>query len=353
MAEDFPFLTDILSQPKGLQDVIDGFDPGLLRDLGRRLQGGEFDRVVITGMGASTFGSYPAWLQLVQHGVPAFWADTSEVLAAMPHMITPRTLLWVVSNSGKSIEITRLLKRLGEFGKPFLLANSNDPESPLAQAADLPVPLYTGKDLTLSTKSYIGTLAVMQLMALTLAGQPIEQEMEDLRITQAGMAEYLSEYPARLKELDQLVGEVEQLAFVGRGLSYATATEGALCFQEGPKVHSLGLSTGQFWHGPVEVADSGYTLFAMAGEAAMQKEDEFLAHKAQGLGANVVWFSSQPADGLPTAILPKHRGIGLPMAEIVPVQLSAINVGKQTGFRPGDFRYLGTTVDTKKEQFPG
>ena len=118
-------------------------------------------------------------------------------------------------------------------------------------------------------------------------------------------------------------------------------------------MHSLGLSTGQFWHGPVEVADLRYTLFAMAGAAASQKEDEFLAHKALGLGANVVWFSSSPAEGLPTVILPKHRGIGLPMAEIVPVQLIAINVGKQTGFRPGDFRYLGTTVTTKKEQFMG
>ncbi len=89
MTENFPFLTDILSQPKGLQDVIDGYDPDLVSDLSRRLKQGDFDRVVITGMGASTFGSYPAWLQLVQQGVPAFWADTSEVLTCMPKMITP------------------------------------------------------------------------------------------------------------------------------------------------------------------------------------------------------------------------------------------------------------------------
>jgi len=52
-------------------------------------------------------------------------------------------------------------------------------------------------------------------------------------------------------------------------------------------------------------------------------------------------------------VLPKNRGIGRTLAEIVPIQLISINVGKQTGFRPGDFVHLTRTVNTKKEEFPG
>lgn len=353
MTESFPFLTDILSQPKGLEDVINGYDPGLMSELRKRLSSGAIDRVVITGMGASTFGTYPAWLLLAQAGVPAYWADTSELLYFTPGMITPRTLLWVVSNSGKSIEITRLINRLEEFGCPYLLANTNDLESPLAKAANLTVPMYTGSDLTLSTRSYIGTLAVTQLMALNLLGKGIESEMDDLRYTAAGLREYVERHAAHMTTLDEQVGKVERMVIVGRGPSYATAMESALAFKEGPKINAEGMSTGQFWHGPVELADESYTVLALGGEPAARKEDAFLAAKAAGLGAKVLWLSEQPVDGLTTVELPKYRGIGLTAAEIVPVQLISINIGRQTGFRPGDFRYLGKSVNTKAESFPG
>ncbi len=353
MTENFPFLTDILSQAKGLEDVIAGYDPEQMSALRKRLEQGDFDRVVITGMGASTFGTYPAWLLLAQGGVPAYWVDTSELLYFTPGLVTPRTLLWVVSNSGKSIEITRLLKRLDEFGRPFVLANTNISDSPLAQQAGQAVPIYTGNDLTLSTRSYIGTLAVTQLMALNLLGKSIDREMKDLRVTAAGIRAYTDNWEANLKTLDEQIGRVERLAIVGRGPSYATAMESALALKEGPKINAEGLSTGQFWHGPVELADEHYTVLAMGGEPVSRKEDEFLAGRAAGLGAKVFWFCQQPSAALPSVTLPEYAGIGLTMAEILPVQLICINVGKQSGFRPGDFRYLTTVVSTKKEVFPG
>jgi glutamine---fructose-6-phosphate transaminase (isomerizing) len=347
--ENFPFLTDILTQPESVQKVVDGFDPKLMADLRQRVAHGDFDRIIITGMGASTFGSYPAWITLAQAGLPAFWMDTSELLTATPGMITPRTLLWVISNSGKSIEITRLLNRLGEFGSPFVLANSNDMESPLAQKANLTVPMYSGNDLTLSTRSYVATIAVTQLMARLLAGKDIQQELDDLRITAQGLAEYTAQWEQHLARLDEQIGKINRLAIAGRGYSYATALEGALCFKEGPKFNAEGLSTGQFWHGPVELADPTYTVLTMAGSAATQAEDIRLARKALSLGAKVLWFADQADSEVPSVILPKNRGIGLPIAEIVPIQLISINAGKQSGWRPGDFRYLGTIVSTKKE----
>jgi len=76
-----------------------------------------------------------------------------------------------------------------------------------------------------------------------------------------------------------------------------------------------------------------------------------LSLKAQSLGAKVFWLADKAESEIPSIVLPNYRGIGLPIAEIVPIQLISINVGKQTGFRPGDFRYLGTIVTTKKEMF--
>lgn len=351
MTERFQFLEDIQLQPEALQKVIDGYDKNLLGDLRKRVEKGEFDRIIITGMGASTFGTYPAWLHLVQAGLPAFWMDTSELITYCSHLITSKSLLWVVSNSGKSIEITRLLNNLDKFGNPFLLANTNIMDSPLAEKATLLMPIYSGDDFTLSTRSYVGTLATTQLMALQLAGQPIDTAMEDLKITLEGLKEYTLNWEAHLKELDEMVGKVDRMAIVGRGMSYATAMEAALCFKEGPKINAEGLSTGQFWHGPVELADTTYSVLSLSGEALTCSEDLKLSLKAQSLGAKIFWLAESEEKEIPTIVLPKYRGIGLAIVEIVPIQLISINVGKQTNFRPGDFRYLGTAVTTKKEMF--
>ncbi|NMC14094.1 MAG: SIS domain-containing protein [Chloroflexi bacterium] len=351
MGERFPFLEDIQLQPEALQKVLQGYDHQLLQDLRSRLMKGNFDRIILTGMGASTFGTYPAWLQLLKGRVPAFWMDTSELLTYASDLVTPKSLLWVVSNSGKSIEITRLLAQKGRLGNPYLLANTNFPDSPLATQADLYMPIYSGDDFTLSTRSYVGTLATTQLMALQLAGKLIDREMEDLQITLQGLQEFTQKLEEHLQLLDSLIGKVNRLVIIGRGLSYATAMEAALCFKEGPKINAEGMSTGQFWHGPVELADENYTVLSLAGEAMTKTEDFRLSLKAQSLGAKVFWLADTPEKEIPSIVLPKYRGIGLPIAEIVPIQLISINIGKQTGFRPGDFRYLGTVVTTKKEMF--
>ncbi len=351
MVERFQFLEDIQLQPEALKKVLIGYDSRLLQGLKKHLDKGEFDRIILTAMGASTFGVYPAWLHLLESNIPAFWMDASELLTYAADLVTPKSLLWVVSNSGMSIEITRLLAQKSRFGNPYILANTNIPDSLLATQADLCIPLFSGDDFTLSTQSYVGTLATTQLMALQLAGNPIDKAVEDLHITLQGLQEYTEKWEEHLQTLDALVGNVDRLVIVGRGLSYATAMEAALCFKEGPKINAEGVSTGQFWHGPVELSDEKYTVLSLAGEAMTAAEDLRLSLKAQSLGARVFWLADKAESEIPTIVLPLHRGIGLPIAEIVPIQLISINVGKQTGFRPGDFRYLGTVVNTKKEMF--
>lgn len=353
MYADFPFITDILSQPEGVRNALKGYDPDRLNALSARYKAGEFDRIILTGMGSSLFAAYAAWVRLAQAGLPAQWVDASELNSYAANMINSSTILWMISNSGKIIEMTRLLNRREELGSPFILANTNDRDSPLGRAADLIVPIHTGNDITLATRSYMGTLAVSQLMAYQLGGRPVDAAVEDLRYTADGLETYLNDLEWHIQELDQKLGEVKKLAILGRGASYATALEGALCFMEGPKLYAQGLATGQFWHGAVEMASPEFTLLMMEGEEQTSKEDEFLAAKAARLGMKVFWFANENYALLPTVVLPENRGIGRTIAEIVPIQLISINVGKQTGYRPGDFIHLTRTVNTKIEEFPG
>jgi glucosamine--fructose-6-phosphate aminotransferase (isomerizing) len=350
------YLKDLLDQPESLRQAATGFDPELLRPLQARLASGEFERVILTGMGASLFAAYPAWLALVQAGLPAFWLDTGELFHSASRLATPGSLLWIVSNSGRSIEIAQLLERLSGAAAPAILAVTGDPASLLGQRADCLLPLHTADDRTpLAQRSYTASLAVCQLAARQLAARRLDREdiesgRADLLATAEGLRAYLADWEERLAGLETLLGRVERLGIVGRGVSYASALEGALCFKEGAKFSVEGLTSGQFWHGPVELLDGRFTLLALGGPAETQAAEAALAQRAAGLGAKVLWLGEEGlAGGLPRVELPAWRGIGLPQAEIVPLQLLTYLVGQQTGFQPGEFRYITHSVSTRIE----
>src|SRR5689334_1512030 len=99
-----PYILDILSQPEALQTAIERFDPSPLDPLAAAIQRGDFDRIVLSGMGGSLYASYPTWLTLAAAGLPAIWVDTAELIHHTPGLVASRTLLWLFSQSGKSAE---------------------------------------------------------------------------------------------------------------------------------------------------------------------------------------------------------------------------------------------------------
>src|SRR6266496_4470975 len=104
-----PYILDILSQPKALRTALEHFDPVPLAPFAAAIQRGDFDRIVLTGMGGSLYASYPTWLTLAAAGLPALWVDTAELIHHTPGIVTPRTLFWLFSQSGKSAEIVSAL----------------------------------------------------------------------------------------------------------------------------------------------------------------------------------------------------------------------------------------------------
>ncbi len=111
------YLDEILEQPAMLQALARG--PGKdtaedLQELASRLRDGDFDRVILTGMGGSLHGSYPLYLQLSQSlSVPVCLIDSSELVQQIPDMISRRSLMIAVSQSGESGEIVELTKLPG------------------------------------------------------------------------------------------------------------------------------------------------------------------------------------------------------------------------------------------------
>jgi glucosamine--fructose-6-phosphate aminotransferase (isomerizing) len=333
------YLADILAQPSAIRAALDGFDQKLLRDLARRLSDGRFDRVIVTGMGTSLFGSYPAWQSLVEHGVAAWCIESAELLHSVTRLITPKTLLWVVSQSGRSAEIVALLESASRAA--FVLATTNDPTSPAAKKAHASISMRAGQEHTVATKTYVNTLIVNRLVALSLVGGSLDATRKQAAAAAAAAETYLQDWEAHTRRLEEQIADGNRLIIVGRGISLASAETAGLILKEAAKVAAQGLSAAQFRHGPLELADPTLTVLVFEGEERSAHLNRKLVEELQGYGARAFLITGKDPSALPCVPCPAGEGIGMPIAEVLPIQMLSFPLARRNGFEPGVFRNSG------------
>ena len=335
------YTEDILSQPSALQHALQDLDLSRLQPVRERILQGVFDRIVITGMGASLYAAYPAWLLLVKAGLPAYLVDAAELIYYAKETITPNTLLWVISQSGRSAELLHLVSP-GALPQPrLMLSLTNDLTSPLAHASEIVLHINAKPEETVSTRTYTNTLAITQLAALYLAGREIQPGMDKLQLVCKNMSGYLAGWEELVGDLSARIGLPENLLILGRGPSLAAAHTGALVQAEASKYPALALNAAEFRHGPMEIIQRGLVVLVLAGERETMHLNLRLAEEIKALGGKVFWVASTPHPGIPTILMPDGSDLGLPIAEIVPMQLLSLAFARLRGIEAGQFLYSG------------
>jgi len=346
------YISDILDQPQALQTALSRFDPRRLDALARAFQRGDFDRVILTGMGASYFGAYPAWLALAHSGVPAIWVETGELVHYAQDAISPRSLVWIVSQSGRSAEVVSLLNILRSVTPGAILATVNDLESPLAQSVQMLgdlsrlLPIDARPETSVSTRTYLNTLALTQLAAKHLCGELLMPHLDDLQATLLGMQAYLADFETHVKETGEAIGLPTHLVMLGRGSSLATSSCGALIMGEAAKAPAFSMSAGEFRHGPLELCGPDLTALLFAGPRETQSLNKKLFGELAGYQVKAFWIEpgamGAGSGRLPT---PAARGLGLPLAEMLPVQALAVHLCQRKGITPGTMRFIGKVTE--------
>ena len=330
-----PFEHDIAAQPEALRAFAhtDG-QPALAA-----LRAGPYDRIVLTGMGSSHDAALPTWRRLARAGRAAWWADTGQLLDA-PELITASTLLIVTSQSGSSGEVVSLLE--GRPRPATLVAVTNDVTSPLAAGADLVVALHSGDEATVSTKSYLNSLAAHDLLAATLTGTAPDDVL--------AVAKAVEEFGAAA-ELTRPAGELvaaanPRLAYIGFGDHAATARYAGLITKEGAKIAAEGFIGGQFRHGPLELAGPGLTavLFGSddpAGNVSLQR----LATDLTEAGSTVIAVAALDRPGTALSLRPPSGTIAPLAYGAVVAQHFTVALARARGITPGAFTF-GSKVTT-------
>ena len=262
------FLDEILSQPQVLRAVLERYAEfeTPLQPLRRMIEENKFDRILLTGMGSSHHALYPACIHLNDHGVPAVMIETSELLHYRRGLISERTLLVIVSQSGETVEARKLLDVVGDG--TFTLGITNCPESSVATRSDLSLDMAAGPERGPSSKTYTTSLLVLLLGAMALTSGIDRQQTQGLHAAIDAVQGVLDRWEENTEQLADFLGRVDSLYLIGRGPSLASAMTGALIVQETAKMYAVGMSAGQFRHGPLEVASPGFAavVFAPPGQ---------------------------------------------------------------------------------------
>jgi glutamine---fructose-6-phosphate transaminase (isomerizing) len=338
------YLDEILEQPAMLAALARGHGKetaGDLQELASRLGEGDFDRVLLTGMGSSLYGSYPLYLQLSQSlPVPVSLIDSSELVQQMPDMISRSSLMIAVSQSGESGEIVELTKLPG-IRPTAVVSVTNQLKNSLANWADIRLASMAGLEMTVSSKSYTGGFACLHLLGAALRGG-LPQACKEIAQSSEACGDMLKDWQPGISSVVQFLDAQTPLVYVGRGKSFGSAQTAALLTQEAAKLHCMALSGGQFRHGPIELVRPGCQMVIFLGDLKTRDIDMALIAKITSLGGKVVAVApaaSAPVEaaGLrvytyPDVALPLN-----PVMEAIFIQLLQIPLAEARGFIAGNF----------------
>ena len=341
------FLAEIREQPAALRRLLDSLPAELeaVTPFDDQLRQGNFRTVIFTGMGSSLSACVPATIILARHGIPALLIEASELLAAYLPLLNAQTLVVMISQSGRSAEIVRLLDEVDP--KVPIIGVTNTASSPLGERSAVRLMMQAGAEATVSSKTYTCSLALLHLLALKLTNQASVHAFTEVQAVADQLADIIPRFEERAAEISRQIVPVKFIEFLGRGASRASAITAALITKETVKMPTEGMAGGQFRHGPWELLEPGITVCLFSGSPATNSLDQALATDIIARGATAIVIGSTSQTGALHVPVPQNDPLLSPILEIVPVQLLAAELASARGFTPGEFRYSGkiTTIE--------
>jgi glucosamine--fructose-6-phosphate aminotransferase (isomerizing) len=268
----------------------------------------------------------------------------------------PRTLVVTISQSGETADTLAALQHAKNQGQKYSLSICNVPESALIRASDLRFLTRAGPEIGVaSTKAFTTQLAALVLLTMTLAklrGR-LTQERE------AQLLQALRHLPSALQHVLNIEPQIKMWAekfaqhhhalFLGRGVHYPIAMEGALKLKEISYIHAEAYAAGELKHGPLALVDRHMPVIAIAPNDALLEKLKSNLQEVRARGGELHVIADQDTkltdgDGLHVIRMPDHAGLLSPILHTVPLQLLAYHAALDKGTDVDKPRNLAKSV---------
>jgi glucosamine--fructose-6-phosphate aminotransferase (isomerizing) len=301
-------------------------------------------RSVVVGIGASLNASIALDYLLCARGCNSRCVEAGEFLHYR-HESGRGAAVVVVSRSGESIEIARLLSALQ--GRAAIVAVTSGPRSTLARAADIVLEVCSLPDEMVAIQSYTGTLLTLYLLGMAVA-QALDEAQQEVEVLLRNFPGWIAANLAEPSTWDEFLERDAPIYTLARGPSLGSALQGALLFNEIAKAPAIGMAVASFRHGPIEVVDQRFRALVFASRGRTRDLNVGLARDLVRFGGQVRLIGPDGSDGsgLQWIHTPPCSELLAPLVEIVPVQVAAMRLAQLRGIVVGSFRYAAqVTVD--------
>jgi glucosamine--fructose-6-phosphate aminotransferase (isomerizing) len=298
---------------------------GLIRDDVRYL-------LIVSRGSSSNVARYMQYLFGAVNRLPVAFATPSlySVYDSAPEL-GPAAAIGI-SQSGASPDVVAVLVEARRQGRPTL-AITNDPKSPLAQAADWTLPLHAGEERAVAaTKTYLNSIAAVALLSTAAVGDP--DRLAALHAMPKVVAEQIERSVKDAEALDRY-RDVQSGSVVARGVNYGTAFEIALKIRELSGAPFEAFSSADLLHGPIAALRSGRPAIVIAPSGKTLSSLRAAVDKVRERGAEVIAISDDGsflADA--NTALPLVRSVPewlTPLVTVIPGQVAAVHLARLHG----------------------
>jgi glucosamine--fructose-6-phosphate aminotransferase (isomerizing) len=314
------------------------------------------DNILILACGTSNHAGQVAryWLEEVA-GIPCNVEIASEYRyrTSVPN---PKTLVVTISQSGETADTLAALNHAKATGHSYTLAICNVPESAIIRQSKLRLLTRAGPEIGVaSTKAFTTQLAGLFLLTLVMAkvrgrlDETREQQfLHELRHLPTAMQKVLELEP-QIAEIAKHFADKHHALFLGRGMHYPIAAEGALKLKEISYIHAEAYPAGELKHGPLALVDKDMPVVSVAPNDALLEKLKSNLQEVRARGGELFVFADadthiHSSDGIHILQMPEHAGFLSPILHTAPLQLLAYYVALQKGTDVDKPRNLAKSV---------
>ena len=348
---------EIFEQARAVSDTIANIDelsPALFAADSKEWQ--EFDQVLILACGTSYYSACVAkyWFEDIAK-IPTQVEIASEYRyrQSIPN---PRSLIVVVSQSGETADTLAALRHAKQLGHPLSLSICNVASSAMVRETKWHFLTHAGTEVGVaSTKAFTTQLVALYLLANTIAKRskhlslPAEKKvLEDLRHLPQAIHAVLALEP-QIIAWSRSFANCQNALFLGRGLHFPIALEGALKLKEISYIHAEAYPAGELKHGPLALVTEAMPVVTVAPNDVLLEKLKSNMQEVKARGGRLYVFADQGTeikneDGIQVIRLPEHYGNLSPLLHVIPLQLLAYHTAVALGTDVDKPRNLAKSV---------
>ncbi len=352
---------EIHEQPRALTDTIEAliddnqFSVALFGDQAEAVFQ-QVDSILILAAGTSYYAALTAkyWLEsLAKLPTNVEIASEYRYRVSVPN---PKQLIVTISQSGETLDTMEALKHAKSLGQNLTLAICNVQESAIPRASQLVFYTRAGAEIGVaSTKAFTTQLVALFTLAATLAKQRglLDRQAEQTHLSAlrqlAGSVQHALNLEPQIREWAKRFADKQHALFLGRGIHYPIALEGALKLKEISYIHAEAYPAGELKHGPLALVDSSMPVVVIAPNDDLLEKVKSNMQEVHARGGELFVFADADSHfvesaGVHVIRTPRHVGLLSPILHTIPVQILAYHAALLKGTDVDKPRNLAKSV---------